>query len=351
MIAMADSIDIETWGSFRLGDVFEFKGVKQSKTQLDVPDAENGIPYVVQSINNNMVSRTVDRQWLIDHNEPPQAGNAIVLGVTLPTISYQPTEFGASQVITARNANLNRYTGLFIVSVLKKYISRFGYDNKPGIRIYENMRVSLPSTDDGSPDWSGMEQYMKCVLDQTVRQLALLQQIHPRSRQADTVDWKSFKIGDLFVVTKGTRLTRANMIEGTTPFVGATLENNGITAYVGNTEHIHPGGVMTVAYNGQKAMGKAFWQPKPFWASDDVNVLYPKFELTREIALFLQPLFWEASKPFSYDDKWGKEAMERTPIMLPTDAQGEPDWQWMQQYVKQALKDADRTVVACMQLL
>ena len=49
---------------------------------------------------------------------------------------------------------------------------------------------------------------------------------------------------------------------------------------VGNTDHLHPGGVITIAYNGQKATGKAFWQPKPFWASDDVNVLYPKFDLT-----------------------------------------------------------------------
>ena len=136
------------------------------------------------------------------------------------------------------------------------------------------------------------------------------------------------------------------MREGDTPFIGATLENNGITAHVGNTEHVHPGGVMTVAYNGQKAMGKAFWQPEPFWASDDVNVLYSRFKLTREIALFLQPLFWEASKPFSYDDKWSKEAMERTSIMLPVTPQGKPDWTWMHQYITQVLEKADRVINA-----
>lgn len=346
MIAMIGDVGIEAWGTFRMGDIFEFKGVKQSKTQLQVPDDENGIPYVVQSINNNMVSRTVDRQWLIDHNEPPQAGNAIVLGVTLPAISYQPVEFGASQVITARNEHLNRRTGLFIVSILKKYIARFGYDNKPGIHIYENMQIRLPSTESGSPDWSYMERYAQCMLDKASQQLNLLEQIHPRPHRADTVGWGSFRISELFVVKKGTRLTRAKMIEGTTPFIGATLENNGITAYIGNTEHVHPGGVMTVAYDGQKAMGKAFWQPKPFWASDSVNVLYPKFELTREIALFLQPLFWEASKPFSYDNKWSKEAMERTSIMLPVTPQGEPDWIWMHQYITQVLKKANRVIDA-----
>ena len=83
---------------------------------------------------------------------------------------------------------------------------------------------------------------------------------------------------------------------------------------------------MTVAYDGQKAMGKAFYQPVPFWASDSINVLYPNFELTEDIALFLIPLFWEASKPFSYDNKWGKEAMAKSTLPLPADDAGNPDW-------------------------
>lgn len=41
----------------------------------------------------NMVSRHVNKQWLIDHNETPVSGNRIVLGVTLPAISYQSREF------------------------------------------------------------------------------------------------------------------------------------------------------------------------------------------------------------------------------------------------------------------
>lgn len=63
--------------------------------------------------------------------------------------------------------------------------------------------------------------------------------------------------------------------------------------------------------------------------------------ILNEIALFLQPLFWEASKPFSYDDKWGKEAMEHTPIMLPTDPQGNPDWGWMHRYMARMLHDTE----------
>lgn len=66
-----------------------------------------------------MVSRNVDKQWLIDNDEPPIHGNVLVLGVTLPAVSYQPYEFGASQVITARADFLTEEIGLYFVVLLK----------------------------------------------------------------------------------------------------------------------------------------------------------------------------------------------------------------------------------------
>jgi hypothetical protein len=83
------------WGEFKLGDLFEFEAIKQAKSQKDIPtdNSENGVPYIVQSAFNNMFSRNVNKQWLIDNNEAPVSGNKIVLGVTLPAVSYQPKEF------------------------------------------------------------------------------------------------------------------------------------------------------------------------------------------------------------------------------------------------------------------
>lgn len=155
----------------------------------------------------------------------------------------------------------------------------------------------------------------------------------------DSGAWRKYRIGDLFDIRKGTRLTRADMRPGTTPFIGATLENNGITAFVGNDEHIHPGNTITVAYNGQKATGKAFWQPVPFWASDDVSVLYPKFEMTREIALFLVPIFWEVGRPYAFADKWRSEVMADDELPLPSTPSGEPDWNRMDAYMSRLVDE------------
>ena len=96
--------------------------------------------------------------------------------------------------------------------------------------------------------------------------------------------YKQFKIGELFEIKKGKRLTKADMIDGNINFIGATSVNNGITARISNDKYIHPSGTITVTYNG--SVGEAFYQIEPFWASDDVNVLYPKFQMNEKIALF-----------------------------------------------------------------
>lgn len=95
----------------------------------------------------------------------------------------------------------------------------------------------------------------------------------------DTSHWLEYRIGGLFELSKGTRLTKANMIEGDIRFVSAANVHNGVTAYIGNNERVHSEGTITVCYNGNGGTGKAFYQDKPYWASDDVHVLYPKFRL------------------------------------------------------------------------
>ncbi|WP_258460819.1 restriction endonuclease subunit S [Campylobacter hyointestinalis] len=156
-------LNSKTWSEFELGKLFTFKGIKQSKSQKEIPTDQNGIPYIVQSTTNNMCSRYVNKQYLIDTNELPNKGNAIVLGVTLPAISYQPKEFGASQIIEARSDFLNKQNGLFFVTAIYKQMYQFSYQNKPGIEIYKNLKIKLPITANGEIDFEFMESFISGV--------------------------------------------------------------------------------------------------------------------------------------------------------------------------------------------
>ena len=145
-------------------------------------------------------------------------------------------------------------------------------------------------------------------------------------------DWGSFRLGDLFEVRKGKRLTKEDQTEGTTPYVGAIDSNNGVSNRIGQGA-IHDGGTISLSYNG--SVGEAFFQPDPFWATDDVNVLYPKAGtvMDQQAGLFVCTILRQERYRYSYGRKWVLESMKDTIIRLPKTSYGTPNWQAMSDFM------------------
>lgn len=139
------------------------------------------------------------------------------------------------------------------------------------------------------------------------------------SNALDVSGWKPFLLNNLFVIKKGKRLTKANMSTGQTPFIGSTDSNNGITATVGQSP-THDGNTISLSYNGSVA--EAFYQPVLFWATDDVNVLYPKFSMSPETALFICTIIRMEKYRYNYGRKWHLDRMRESIIRLPSMPQG-----------------------------
>ena len=150
--------------------------------------------------------------------------------------------------------------------------------------------------------------------------------------ELNTKEWKWFRYIDIFEIKKGKRLTKADMVVGKIPYIGAIDSNNGVSSYISNDEQLHSANTITVSYNG--SIAEAYYQAKEFWATDDVNVLYPKFLMNAYSALFLTTIINKEKYRFNYGRKWDKELMESSKIKLPIDEQGNPDWQWMEDYIK-----------------
>lgn len=143
--------------------------------------------------------------------------------------------------------------------------------------------------------------------------------------------WQWFEIQELFDIKKGKRLTKADMIEGKTPFIGSIESNNGYREYI-DEDPIHTGNTITVNYNGSVA--EAFYQPNPFWASDDVNVLYPKFNMNPFSALFIVTVIKAEKYRFNYGRKWHVERMNISKIKLPSNNKKQPNFEFMEKYIK-----------------
>ena len=144
-------------------------------------------------------------------------------------------------------------------------------------------------------------------------------------------EWSKFKLKDLFTIKKGKRLTKEDQTEGMTPYIGAIDSNNGLSSYIGQSP-IHKADTISLSYNG--SVGEAFFQERDFWATDDVNVLYPKFSLNKYIALFICTILRAEKFRFFYGRKWTLDQMNETEIKLPCSQTGEPDWDYMENYIK-----------------
>lgn len=145
-------------------------------------------------------------------------------------------------------------------------------------------------------------------------------------------EWKEYRLGDLFEIKKGKRLTSEDQTEGTTPYIGAIDSNNGVSNYIGQAP-IHEGNTISLSYNG--SVGQAFYRPIPFWATDDVNVLYFRdktISFNRNMALFICTILKQEQYRYCYGRKWVLDSMNETMVKLPTKGD-KPDWSYMEKYI------------------
>ena len=165
----------------------------------------------------------------------------------------------------------------------------------------------------------------------------------------NVADWKRFYLGRLFDIKKGKRLTSEDQEEGVNNYIGAIDSNNGVANHIGQTP-IHKGNTISLSYNG--SVGEAFYQPEPYWATDDVNALYSKYDGFNEpIGLFMAATIRQEKYRFSYGRKWTLDNMNITEICLPVQHNNNgsifiddtkkysdngyvPDWQFMEDYIK-----------------
>lgn len=332
-------IDTSAWKEFRVGDLFDMSLSKddiqpKSTVEGDIPLISSG------KTNNGIVA------YIQDDKATIQKADTITVDMFGKAFyqanSYYCVSHGRVNILTPK-FDINEYIGLFVASVIEK-VSNEKYEFNSmctGKKLAEDI-VSLPATSDGQPDWDYMESYMKAVMEESEKSLENLRKVDDTKHLIDASGWGEFRIEDIFDVIKGTRLTKADMKDGTIKFVGSSAMNNGETHRIENNEKLHPANTITVCYNG--SVGETFYQDEIFWASDDVNVLYPKFNMTKLMAMFICPIIKSVGQKYAFIDKWKQEDMKNETIRLPITSTGEPDWQYMEDYMRRIMDKSEQII-------
>lgn len=148
-----------------------------------------------------------------------------------------------------------------------------------------------------------------------------------------SVRWKSFVLSDIFTISPGKRLTKADMKVGKRPFIGATDSNNGITAWVDNTNESLDKLVLGVNYNG--SVVETFFHPYECIFSDDVKRLHLKNGIkSYHVMLFLKTMIIQQKVKFEYGYKFNEKRMQRQKILLPVTEDNSPHWQFMEEFMR-----------------
>lgn len=321
-------LDISMWKWFQIGGpngIFQIENCKCSNASELIDGTD--VPYIgAKKSNNGIMKKVANDEQLITK------GNCIIFICdgqgSVGYANYIKEDFiGSTTLSVGYNEHLNPMTGLFLVTVLDMERPKYSFGRKYRKSLSQTM-IKLPADKAGNPDWDYMEQYMK-----SLKHKAIETKVDAKNGNVSTERWAEYKLDDLFVIEKGKRLTKADMVSGDINFLGAISENNGVREKI-ETDCPWKPNCITVNYNG--SVGEAFYQPEPFWASDDVNVLYAKefWGLNKYIAMFLITVIKANKYRFGYGRKWTVEKMKETVIKLPCKKNGMPDFEYMEKFIK-----------------
>ena len=303
----------------KVKDLFHIQyGVNLELNKLEITDDSSGINFVARTSQNNGIVAKVKP---VNGIHPNPAGTISCAGggsVLSTFVQEEPYYSGRDLYILTPIQEMSFVRKLYYCHLIGENKYKYSYGRQANKTLGD---ILLP---DIEPTWVKNFEIKSFLANAETG-------IKKSNEFIDTSNWQEFVMRDIFNFSKGKRLTKEDMIDGTLNYIGAISDNNGVRQYI-DAKPTHKGNCITVNYNG--SVGEAFYQKDDFWASDDVNVLtLIDGILTPQIGLFLCSIIRENKFKFGYGRKWTLEKMKETIIRLPVDSKFNPDWLFMHTYI------------------
>ena len=155
--------------------------------------------------------------------------------------------------------------------------------------------------------------------------------------QIDTSKWGKFKVGDLFETFHGERLKKSDRIEGSTPFVTAGSENQGVADYI-VTEKKYSNAITIDMF------GNCFYHDGTLFGDDNIYFLISN-NISKYSKLFIATIINSTLKEkYSFSHQFRQKDLDTLTINLPSTPDNFPDWQYMENYMKEITKLATKRV-------
>ena len=328
------SINDRGWKSFSIKEL-EFKNYHGKR--LTKKDRKMGIvPLLTAGESNQGVSEFISNNWATYKNcfSVDMFGN---------TFFHNYSCAGDDNIYFFENCNLSNGAKRFIINcVMNANKNKYSYGKQFRQPNADSLKIMLPVSDRDEPDYTFMEAYIeereevkrsqyKDYAQEMIDSLGGVCDIPTLSEKK----WLEFELICIFDYKRGNQNKMNSLIEGHYPLISAKNTNNGLKGFAQkNGKKVYAGNTISLNNDGDGGVGIAYYQPTEYLLDSHCTCLKPKSEFNKYAMLFICSSIVKQRALFSHGRSISEERLKMMKIELPINENEEPDYGYMEQYIK-----------------
>lgn len=287
---------------------------------------ERGIPFVSrQAVDNGVVCHVRKIEGITPN--PAHTLSIAVSGSVLSTFYHDCEYYSGRDVYVAKPKEpMTREEMIYYAVIIEANKYKYNY-GRGANKTFRNIIV---------PEKHELPKYINTYkAEPSFSEASIIN----KKYEINTQDWEPFILKDIFTINRGKTLTSDDKeyYIGNIPCVNGTSTNNGVLCYL--SEDIEKKGfkkqpVPSLSLCRVGTSGLTFVQNKPYYIADNAFCLKLKEQKNIYVYLFLSVLLNKECVKYCYGRTISSEKYMQTHIKLPVAPSGEPDWQFMEDYIK-----------------
>lgn len=157
-------------------------------------------------------------------------------------------------------------------------------------------------------------------------------------QRLDEKTWAPVGLTSMFDLQRGRESNMAMLEDGDVPLISAKNGSNGLKGFVKTSKRLINGECISLNNDGDGGAGLAYYQPANMALDTHVTALLPKDDMGRDAMLFTSECISGLHGFFGHGLSISNPRAKAISVMLPVTDDGEPDYEYMEQYAAEARK-------------
>ncbi|WP_353074608.1 restriction endonuclease subunit S [Lactococcus lactis] len=304
------------WGEYKIEDLFivkTSKGYDAGKLNFISKSKET-----FEFIGRTQSDYGVQGYVLKLDSEPNDSGCISVSQIGAVHAQLRNKKWYSSQNIFILKPKIDKLINQWLIVAINKALSNFGgYSSYPTLSTLKKLTILLPINNE-QIDFDFMESFIAELEAERIAELSAYLKVSGMDnyelsdeelkalRDYDSMEWREYKLGELFEVKTYKKRFDANKVtlvsKGGSPYVVRKSTENGIKGFISEDDsYLNEGN--TISFGQDTAT--SFYQEQPYFTGDKIKILKAKFNgFNKDNAQFFVSAITRSFSKFS----WGSSS-------------------------------------------